>query len=485
MTQGNHAQQLADPSNLLGRYRLIRELGRGGMGVVHEAHDTALQRSVAVKVLHKAGVEAEARFRWEVRIVAEMDHPGIVPVYDFGQDDGVSFFVMPLVRGKTLRTLLEQGPLSESMTLSICAQVADALDYSHARGVIHRDVKPKNILILAADPRVVHVKVMDFGVAVRSGHTQRNPEIAGTPGYLAPEQIRCEVSDARTDVYALGVVLYECLTGAELFGGTITMKLLSALTDEPRSPRALASAVSEETESLVLRCLSKRLDDRPESAGALAEALRDAMEGVRSSAQVRIEPRPLSEPRVPALLGVVQPRSFPMLSETLVDLRGAAVQVPLALERGDVAATIASDQGSGAGRSDAAGTAEQLGELLLRNGDYPAAEMAFRDAYAVIHARVGAVMPAEEARHLLRLAHLAYRLGDYEEALAHGLVGVGHLGRSEPLLAAELFAVGALACCMAGRFDEAAALLGDGFSRLAAGQGPLLARADPAAVAIT
>ncbi len=487
MTEGETSQQLTAPPTLLGRYELIREIGRGGMGVVHEARDTALQRIVAVKVLQEAGEDAEARFRWEVRIVAEMDHPGIVPIYDFGQDDRV-FFVMPLVRGNTLRARLGRGRLPEAITLSIGAQVADALDYSHARGVTHRDVKPENILVLAGDPRDVRVKVMDFGVAVRSGHTPHSPKIVGTPGYLAPEQIRGDESDARTDVYALGVVLYECLTGAELFGGTIHMKLLSALSDEPPSPRALAPDIGEATESLVLRCLSKRPDDRPASAGALAEALRDAMKGVQSSAQVPIERRPLSEPRVPALLGAGMPRSFPGRSDTLVDLRGTTVEAPHARGRGDAATTIASGRApegaAPAALSDAAGPGDQLGELLLRNGDYPAAESAFRAAYAARRAQADALAPAEEARHLLRLARLAYRRGRYEEALAQGLAGVEHLGQSEPLVAAELFAASALACCMAGRLDEAAALLGSGFSRLADAPGQRLAQADAAAAAI-
>lgn len=171
------------------RYELRRVLGRGGMGVVYEAHDTLLERSVAVKILHLADAEAAARLRREVRIVAEMDHPGIVPVHDVGDDEGVPFFVMPLVRGVTLRARLAEGPLPEPLALEIGAQVADALEYSHVRRVVHRDIKPENIMVLTDDEATdVKVRVMDFGIAVRTGRAAGDVEIAGTPAYLAPEQ---------------------------------------------------------------------------------------------------------------------------------------------------------------------------------------------------------------------------------------------------------------------------------------------------------
>ncbi len=270
-------QSLAD------RYEVRSELGRGGMGVVYRAHDPLLGRDVAVKVISLAGISADAeeRFRREAQLVAGMDHAAIVPIFDLGAHQDYLFFVMPVVEGTTLQTLIRQRSLRLGDTLEIIAQVADALDYSHAKKVVHRDVKPENVMVTweedSAEPsggQYPRARVMDFGLALvgATSRLTKTGKLPGTLHYLSPEQILSADIDGRSDLYSLGTILYECITGETPFSGS-RYSLLYRIAHEP-VPKLETSALDERLSGVILSCLAKRPDERPQRGGELAEALR-------------------------------------------------------------------------------------------------------------------------------------------------------------------------------------------------------------------
>lgn len=178
---------------LSSRYDILAELGRGGMGVVYRAHDPLLNREVAVKLIPPTLLtpETEQRFQREAQLVAQMDHPAIVPIFDFGKHEGSLFFVMPVVQGTNLRWFQREGSLRLGEVLEIGIQVAEALDYSHARGVTHRDIKPENIMVAQEDGARVRVRIMDFGLArgATESRITKTGTIAGTLAYMSPEQV--------------------------------------------------------------------------------------------------------------------------------------------------------------------------------------------------------------------------------------------------------------------------------------------------------
>ncbi|MCX4780810.1 protein kinase [Streptomyces sp. NBC_01264] len=265
--------QLAD------RYRLEQRLGQGGMGEVWRAHDTALERAVAVKVLLEAATNDElvARFRREATIGARLQHPGITVVHDVGQEDGRLFIVMELLAGEDLRTALLRAPggMPVAVALDLAAQTAEALAAAHERSVIHRDLKPANLFLLPGG----RLKICDFGIAHSSDATAGwtvTGRIFGSPPYMAPEQWRGERVDARCDLYALGGVLYALLSGEPPYGEAESpYVLMRRHIEDPPLPLRLAGAqVAPEVERLVLRLLEKAPADRPESAEVVAGELR-------------------------------------------------------------------------------------------------------------------------------------------------------------------------------------------------------------------
>lgn len=270
---------------LAGRYRLRRLIAKGGMAEVWQAVDDILGRPVAVKILHPhlaADESFRERFRREAIAAARLAHPNVVATFDTGTDEGITFIVMELVEGSTLRQILnEAGPMAPARVVHVGAQVADALHYAHRAGVVHRDIKPANILI-CPDGRV---KVADFGIAkaVEESEPDRpspsealtgTGSIIGTAQYLAPEQVDGRAVDGRTDVYALGVVLYEMVCGRPPFTGETDMAVaLKHITTNPPAPGVVRAGVPRALEELVLRAMAKAPEHRYQSADELRLAL--------------------------------------------------------------------------------------------------------------------------------------------------------------------------------------------------------------------
>ena len=267
----------------LSHYRILAPLGEGGMGVVYRAHDEHLDRDVAVKLLAPGTLADDAarrRFRREALALSHLQHPHILAVHDFDTEDGTDFLVMELVPGTTLAERLAAGPLPEAEVLRLGAQIADALEAAHEQGVIHRDLKPGNVMVT---PRG-EVKVLDFGLAKRFGpaavpalsRTLTDEQtLVGTMPYMAPEQLLGREVDARTDLYALGVVLYELATGRRPFDETQSFALASQILNQaPEPPRELRAELSPGLEAVVLRCLAKDPAARFATARELGEALR-------------------------------------------------------------------------------------------------------------------------------------------------------------------------------------------------------------------
>jgi serine/threonine-protein kinase len=270
-----------------GRYRLLRRIARGGMAEVWEAQDEVLGRRVAAKVLYQhlaADGSFLERFRREAIAAARLAHPNVVATYDTGIEDDVAWIVMELVEGHTLREELGQrGALSPVRTVHIATQVADALDYAHRSGVIHRDIKPGNILLTDDD----RVKVADFGIAKAAieaaedasgaglaSDLTRSGDIVGTAKYLSPEQVNGEGVDGRSDVYALGVVIYEMLCGRAPFSGDTEVALaMQHLQAPPTPPRQLRAGIPRSLEAVVLRAMAKAPAERFPTAGQLHTAL--------------------------------------------------------------------------------------------------------------------------------------------------------------------------------------------------------------------
>jgi serine/threonine-protein kinase len=263
--------QLPIGSELAG-YRVEAVLGRGGMGVVHRAHDLALDRPVALKVLAPelaADVGFRERFLRESRLAASIDHPNVIPVYDAGEIGGELFIAMRYVEGSDLKRILADGPLSKERTVGIVAQTAAALDAAHARGLVHRDVKPSNVLVGEGD----HVYLADFGLTRQLGEPAAALGAAhslGTADYISPEQIRGDEVDGRADLYSLGCVLQECLTGEPPFRRQSELATLFAhLEEEPSAAPGL--------EPVMRKVLKREPDDRYQSGRELIEAARSAL----------------------------------------------------------------------------------------------------------------------------------------------------------------------------------------------------------------
>lgn len=263
--------------------RIEAEVGRGGMGVIYRGTELQLGRPVALKLIagdRAADPDFRARFEREARLTAAIDHPNVIPVYAAGEDGGTLYLVMRFVDGTDLRHLLrDQGPLPPRRADAIIAQVAAALDAAHAAGLVHRDVKPANVL-LAAGARGEHAYLTDFGVVRLVDAETRvtdSGEFVGTVDFMAPEHLRGERTDARSDVYALGCVLYAALTGAPPFRRDSMPATISAHLHEPPPRPSATEGVPAAMDAVVARALAKDPGDRFASAGDLARAVHAAI----------------------------------------------------------------------------------------------------------------------------------------------------------------------------------------------------------------
>ena len=320
---------MAGTASTIGRYEILREIGRGAMGVVYEARDPALDRTVALKVIQPS-IEGEAarvfeeRFLAEARIAAALQHPGIVVVHDVGRDPatGTLFIALELVRGQTLADLADAGPLDWRTALQLVAQVARALHHAHRQGVVHRDVKPANIVMLPTG----EAKVMDFGIARLESARQRlttTGQFIGTPLYTAPEQAKTEDVDGRADVFSLASVAYTLLTGhAAFMAPTIPGIVHRVVYEEPHPPSRLVRGLPADVERVLARALAKDPERRYPTAEAFAEDVEDILAG--------------QPPRHAAGddLVVVEESDSP-LAELLVDAAGASAPAALAPDQAE------------------------------------------------------------------------------------------------------------------------------------------------------
>ncbi|MGE0784083.1 MAG: protein kinase [Sandaracinaceae bacterium] len=305
-----------------GRYRVERCLGAGGMGSVYEAEQVGMGRKVALKILHvqlAKDPNVLRRFKNEARASATLGHPNIAQAFDFGRtEDGAPFIAMELLRGRNLAEVIaEEGALAFDRAIAITDRIADALDAAHAAGIVHRDVKPENVLLLDGDA----VKVLDFGISKFNDGTSsvatRTGTFLGSPTYMAPEQVKdASRADARTDVYALGAVLYAMLTGRPMFSESSLPMLIIAITHDPPPPIAsLRPDVSPALAALVARLTDKLPDRRPQTMADVRAELASIGEVGEGAPPIvaRAEPLPreVAESRVelptsrrPALLGL-------------------------------------------------------------------------------------------------------------------------------------------------------------------------------------
>ncbi len=278
-----------------GRYRVGRLIGAGGMATVHEAEDTALGRRVAIKVLqpqYAADASFVSRFDREARAIAALNHPGIVQVYDVGNDGSTPYIVEEFVDGEPLKELLRTGPMPADRIIDVGVQIAKALDYAHHAGIVHRDVKPQNIMIA---PRG-QAKLVDFGIAATTGVAGNTDagSVFGTAHYLAPEQVQGQSASPATDVYSLGVVLYEMATGHPPFDGQTAVEIANKhVSATPEPPSIGNPTMPPRLEQAILHALNKDPARRPQSAADLARELLQADEMLeRPTMQVPHSPAP-------------------------------------------------------------------------------------------------------------------------------------------------------------------------------------------------
>jgi eukaryotic-like serine/threonine-protein kinase len=264
----------------LGRYVIQSELGRGAMGVVYKALDSVLERPVAVKTVditleREYADKYEKRFYQEARAAGSLNHPNIVTIHDVGKAGDVVFMAMEYIEGVELRTLIGEGqPLRVPQAVSIAAQVAEGLAYAHQRGVVHRDIKPANIMVVAQGP----VKITDFGIARMRGARDltQTGMLLGSPKYMSPEQVIGKRADHRSDIFSLGVILYEMLCGVAPFNGeNVTALMYQIVNFVPPAPSGVNAQVPELLDYIVAKMIAKPLEERYAEAADLARDLRE------------------------------------------------------------------------------------------------------------------------------------------------------------------------------------------------------------------
>lgn len=286
----------------IGRYEILDQIGAGATATVYRARDPLIERTVAIKTvsldqLRQDGADAESRFLREAQSAGRLSHPNIVTIYDVGEADGVAYIAMEYLSGATLRDVMNHGAIPLDLALDTALQMAEALAFAHEHGVIHRDIKPANVVLTGQNGRV---KLTDFGIArlVNSDRTQLG-QMLGSPRYMSPEQAMGREIDGRSDIFSLGAVLYEMLTGHYAFDGdSLPAIVYRVIHDNPVAAASLRPQLPGELASLLARMLDKRPEVRPD-----ARALANALHALRPVATTTPAPRPSN--RVPRLLPVL------------------------------------------------------------------------------------------------------------------------------------------------------------------------------------
>jgi serine/threonine protein kinase len=322
----------------VGPYRIIEQLGQGGMATVFKAYHASLDRYVAIKVLHPAFGEDpafEARFQREARVVAKLEHPNIVPIYDYAEHEKRPYLVMKFIEGDTLKARLDRGPLSSEETLKIVEAVGSALAYAHKQGVLHRDIKPSNVLV-AADGQIY---LADFGLAriAQSGESTLSGDmLIGTPQYISPEQaMGVRELDERTDVYSLGVMIYEIVVGKVPFSADTPFSIIHDHIYSPLPlPRKVNPGVSEQIERVLLKSLAKDRLDRYATVDQMVAAFKEAWTqaviptqtavATRASMQQAVEAAQRTSPNV----GPAKTDSQPVAMATQPNVASSGIKAP-------------------------------------------------------------------------------------------------------------------------------------------------------------
>ncbi len=292
----------------LGRYEVIGELGQGAMGVVYKAKDPLIDRVVAIKTINLSQAleereEYEARFYQEARAAGRLSHHNIVTIYDVGKSGDVAYIAMEFLQGRELRDILnEKSVLPVEQVLDIVAQVAQGLAYAHEHGIVHRDVKPSNIMIQNDG----HVKITDFGIARMASAAVRTQTgmVLGSPKYMSPEQVMGKLTDQRSDIFSLGVMLYEMLTGRPPFSGeNVNAIMYQTLNASPPQPSSMNQSVPDMLNFIVAKALAKKIDERYQNAKEFADDLRACRESMMQEAPAAAvqRPQPVVRPAEPSL----------------------------------------------------------------------------------------------------------------------------------------------------------------------------------------
>jgi serine/threonine-protein kinase len=279
-----------DKDNRIGRYKILEELGRGAMGVVYRAEDPSLDRVVALKTISLVDAEGrkeyEKRFMLEAKAAGKLTHPNIVTIYDYGEEEDLAYMAMELLEGSDLRSRMRREQIPPMEAVEIALQVADGLGFAHEHGVVHRDIKPGNIMLLERGA----VKIMDFGIARMrfADHKTSTGMVLGTPRYMSPEQISGLPVDQRSDIFSLGTVLYEMLTQTSLFAGQdVDQIAYKVTTNEPAPPSHKNPELPQILDFIVARALKKEPSVRYQDAYEMAADLRDALAEMRGRAPAR------------------------------------------------------------------------------------------------------------------------------------------------------------------------------------------------------
>jgi serine/threonine-protein kinase len=314
--------------NQIGRYKILGELGHGAMGVVYKAEDPSLDRIVALKTIRlgdevEGRKEYERRFMLEAKAAGKLTHPNIVTIFDFGEEEDLAYMAMELLEGSDLRTRMRQGDFPAMEAVEIALQVADGLGFAHEFGVVHRDIKPGNIMLLERGA----VKIMDFGIARmrHADHKTSTGMVLGTPRYMSPEQIGGQPVDQRSDIFSLGTVLYEMLTRTQLFAGDDVNQIAHNVTNaEPTPPSRSNPEVPQIVDFIVARALKKDPAVRYQDAYEMAADLRDALAEMRGRAPaprstdieathtLKLEPGSEKLPLAPAASAIARDTRLPL-----------------------------------------------------------------------------------------------------------------------------------------------------------------------------